>query len=166
MSRNCGYATTRPTRSRFISAASPNSLSISNSHRIGWDRNTSGNTSCSWFSEKGRMGGLQSNSVRVAVFLPPRAAPRLDDEHIPYSPYCRHWSVSGRGLAPSSEVARRQRAKSWEPRATSSLARLLAKHGRRSEARSMLAEIYNWFTEGFDTADLKEANALLDELAT
>ena len=55
-------------------------------------------------------------------------------------------------------------AKSWELRATMSLARLLAKRGRRDEARAMLSDIYNWFTEGFDTADLKEAKALLDEL--
>ena len=47
----------------------------------------------------------------------------------------------------------------------SSLARLLARQYRRDEARAMLAEIYNWFTEGFDTADLKEAKALLDELS-
>ena len=51
-----------------------------------------------------------------------------------------------------------------ELRATTSLARLLAKQGRRDEARAMLAEIYGWFTEGFDTADLKDAKALLDEL--
>ncbi len=63
------------------------------------------------------------------------------------------------------EIARRQSAKSPELRATTSLARLLAKQGRRDEARAILAEIYNWFTEGFDTADLKEAKALLDELA-
>jgi class 3 adenylate cyclase/predicted ATPase len=63
------------------------------------------------------------------------------------------------------EIAQRQQAKSWELRATMSLTRLLAKQGRRDEARSMLADIYNWFTEGFDTADLKEARALLDELA-
>ena len=50
--------------------------------------------------------------------------------------------------------------------ATSSLARLLAKQGKRNEARAMLAEIYNWFTEGFDTADLKDAKALLEELST
>ncbi len=62
------------------------------------------------------------------------------------------------------ELARKQNAKSWELRATMSLARLLVKQGRRDEARTMLAEIYNWFTEGFDTADLKEAKALLDEL--
>ena len=53
-----------------------------------------------------------------------------------------------------------------ELRATMSLARLLAKQGRRDEARTMLAEIYNWFTEGFDTADLKDAKALLDELSS
>jgi predicted ATPase len=61
-------------------------------------------------------------------------------------------------------VARKQSAKSLELRATTSLARLLASQGKRDEASSMLAEIYNWFTEGFDTADLKEAKALLDEL--
>ena len=54
-------------------------------------------------------------------------------------------------------VALEQRAKSLELRAATSLARLLAKQGRRDEARAMLAEIYNWFTEGFDTADLKDA---------
>jgi predicted ATPase len=62
------------------------------------------------------------------------------------------------------EIARNQSAKSWELRATTSLARLLAKQGRRDEARTMLAEIYNWFTEGFDTRDLKDAKALLNEL--
>jgi len=62
------------------------------------------------------------------------------------------------------EIARRQQAKSWELRATMSLARLLAKQDRRDEARTTLAEIYNWFTEGFDTAALKDAKALLDEL--
>ena len=62
------------------------------------------------------------------------------------------------------EIARRQSARSAELRATTSLARLLAKRGRREEARTMLAEIYGWFTEGFDTADLKDAKALLDQL--
>jgi predicted ATPase len=63
------------------------------------------------------------------------------------------------------EIARKQSAKSWELRATMSLARLLASQGRREEARRMVADIYGWFTEGFDTADLIEAKALLDELA-
>jgi predicted ATPase len=63
------------------------------------------------------------------------------------------------------EIARRQGAKAWELRATMSLSRLLANHGRRDEALLMPAEIYIWFTEGFDTADLKDAKALLDELS-
>jgi predicted ATPase len=62
------------------------------------------------------------------------------------------------------EVARKQSAKSFELRATMSLARLLASQGHRDEARAMLADIYSWFTEGFDTADLIDAKALLDEL--
>jgi adenylate cyclase len=62
------------------------------------------------------------------------------------------------------EIARIQSAKSLELRATTSLAQLLRDTGRRDEARTMLAEIYGWFTEGFDTADLKDAKALLEEL--
>ena len=62
------------------------------------------------------------------------------------------------------EKASTQRAKYAEVCATISLARLLAKQNRCDEARTMLAEIYNWFTEGFDTADLKDASALLEEL--
>ena len=62
------------------------------------------------------------------------------------------------------EIARNQSSKSFEMRAKTSLARLLRDTGRRDEARAMLAEIYGWFTEGFDTADLKDAQALLDEL--
>jgi tetratricopeptide (TPR) repeat protein len=63
-------------------------------------------------------------------------------------------------------LARNMEAKALELRATMSLARLLRDTGRRDEAHTILAAIYNWFTEGFDTADLKEAKALLDELAT
>jgi tetratricopeptide (TPR) repeat protein len=61
-------------------------------------------------------------------------------------------------------VARRQEAKWWELRSSVSLARMLRDTNRRNEARAMLGEIYNWFTEGLDTADLKDAKALLDEL--
>jgi predicted ATPase len=64
------------------------------------------------------------------------------------------------------EIARRQAARSWELRAASSLARLLVAAGRRDEARRTLAGVYDWFTEGFDTTDLGEAKALLDDLAT
>jgi predicted ATPase len=63
------------------------------------------------------------------------------------------------------EVARRQQAKSWELRATVSLCRLWQEQGRIDEARQMLAEIYGWFTEGFDRPDLQEARALLEELS-
>jgi predicted ATPase len=62
------------------------------------------------------------------------------------------------------ELARSQEAKSWELRATTSLARLWRDQGNPAEARELLAPVYGWFTEGFDTADLKEAKALLDSL--
>jgi predicted ATPase len=61
-------------------------------------------------------------------------------------------------------VARAQQAKSWELRAAISMARLWRDQGKRDEARELLAPVYGWFTEGFDTLDLKEAKALLDEL--
>jgi predicted ATPase len=61
-------------------------------------------------------------------------------------------------------VARAQQAKSWELRAATSLARLWRDQDKRDEAHDLLAPIYGWFTEGFDTLDLKQAKALLDEL--
>jgi predicted ATPase len=61
-------------------------------------------------------------------------------------------------------IAQQQNAKAWELRAATSLARLWHQQGKIAEARQMLAEIYGWFTVGFDTADLKDAQALLDEL--
>jgi len=64
------------------------------------------------------------------------------------------------------EVARRQQAKSLELRAAMSLARLWQQRGKKAEARQLLAEVYNWFTEGFDTKDLQEAKALVEELGT
>lgn len=63
------------------------------------------------------------------------------------------------------EVARRQEAKSLELRAVMSLSQLWQRQGKQEEARRMLTEIYDWFTEGFDTADLREAKTLLEELA-
>ena len=62
------------------------------------------------------------------------------------------------------DVAQKQSAKSWELRAATSLARLWQQQGKTAEARQLLSEIYNWFTEGFDTKDLTEAKALLEEL--
>jgi integrase len=62
------------------------------------------------------------------------------------------------------EIAKEQSAKSWELRAATSLARLWQQQGKTVEAHQLLSEIYNWFTEGFDTKDLQEAKALLEEL--
>jgi predicted ATPase len=70
-----------------------------------------------------------------------------------------------RGFGSAIRIAKSQSAKSLELRATTGLARLLVKRGRRADARAMLAEIYGWFTEGFDTTDLKDAKALLDKLS-
>jgi hypothetical protein len=65
----------------------------------------------------------------------------------------------------SLEWAREQQAKSWELRTSTSLARLWQGQGKRDDAHDLLAPVYNWFTEGFDTKDLIEAKALLEELA-
>ena len=64
------------------------------------------------------------------------------------------------------EVARRQQAKSFELRAATSLARLWQRQGKTAAARQLVAETYGWFTEGFGTADLKDARALLDDLSS
>jgi predicted ATPase len=97
--------------------------------------------------------------------LPDSPIPRFPDsssESSPILPFphsspeeCFHKAIA---------IARRQQAKSLELRATTSLSRLWQQQGKKEEARQMLAEIYGWFTEGFDTADLKEAKALLEEL--
>jgi predicted ATPase len=63
-------------------------------------------------------------------------------------------------------VAREQQAKSWELRAAMSMARLWRDQGKRQQARDLIAPVYGWFSEGFDTLDLKQAKALLEELAS
>ena len=77
----------------------------------------------------------------------------------------RHRSKAQAYFQRALTVARQQQAKSWELRAATSLARLRRDRGKVREARELLAPIYEWFTEGFDTRDLKEAKALLEELA-
>ena len=62
------------------------------------------------------------------------------------------------------DITRKQEAKSWELRAATSLARLWQRQGKNAEARDLLAPVYGWFTEGFDTKDLQAAKALLEEL--
>jgi predicted ATPase len=64
------------------------------------------------------------------------------------------------------QIARQQKAKSWELRAATSLARLWRDQGKAQQARELLAPVYGWFTEGFDTRDLKEAKTLLEQLAS
>ena len=87
--------------------------------------------------------------------------------------HCRgnRTTLAGAGCGESGRVFRarargcgEQQAKSWELRAAMSMARLWRDQGRRDEARDLLAPLYGWFTEGFDTRDLKEAKVLLDEL--
>jgi predicted ATPase len=96
----------------------------------------------SWFeAEIKRMAG------EIALLLPDPDATKAEE-------YFEH------ALA----VARQQQAKSWELRAATSMARLWRDQGKRQQARELLAPIYGWFSEGFDTLDLKEAKALLDEL--
>ena len=68
-------------------------------------------------------------------------------------------------FAQAIAIARTQQARSFELGAATSLARLWQQQGKREEAHDLLAPVYHWFTEGFDTADLKDAKALLDELA-
>ena len=70
----------------------------------------------------------------------------------------------GASLQHAIHIAQAQQAKSLELRAATSLARLWGEQGRRTEARDLLAPVYGWFTEGFDTADLTDAKLLLDEL--
>jgi predicted ATPase len=77
----------------------------------------------------------------------------------------RHrWEEAEQSFDTALAIARRQQAKSWELRAAMSLARLWQQQGKRTEARELLAPIYGWFTEGFDTADLQEARIVLDAL--
>jgi len=81
-------------------------------------------------------------------------------QHFPDATQAETW------LSQALAMARRQQVKSWELRATLSLSRLWQQQGKQDEARKLLTEVYGWFTEGFDTADLQEARALLDVLTT
>ena len=74
------------------------------------------------------------------------------------------WEEAAQSFRRAIEVARRQQAKSFELRAAMSLSRLWLQQGKAREARQLLAPVYSWFTEGFDTADLQEAKTLLGAL--
>jgi predicted ATPase len=75
-----------------------------------------------------------------------------------------HIGVAEELFRKALDIARKQEAKLWELRAAVSLARLRRDQGRHAESRDLLAPVYDWFTEGFDTPDLKEAKGLLNEL--
>jgi predicted ATPase len=75
------------------------------------------------------------------------------------------FEAAERSFSAALGQARATAARAWELRAATSLARLWRDQGRRAEAHDLLAPVYGWFTEGFDTADLKDARALLDELS-
>jgi predicted ATPase len=77
-----------------------------------------------------------------------------------------HTAKAERYFERALAVARQQQAKSWELRAAMSMARLWRDQGKRQQARELLTPVYGWFTEGFDTLDLKEAKTLLAELAS
>jgi predicted ATPase len=82
----------------------------------------------------------------------------------PHDPRTEEQEAEGYFLQ-AIEIAKKQQAKSWELRATTSLARLWQQQGKQAEAHQLLSDIYGWFTEGFDTKDLQEAKALLEELS-
>ena len=77
---------------------------------------------------------------------------------------CNRLEEAQNAFEEALRVARSQQAKSYELRAATSLARLWGEQSRRTEALDLLAPVHGWFTEGFDTADLKDAKALLDQL--
>src|SRR5215475_13297914 len=99
-------------------------------------------------------------SPHVAAYLQPSLRGALLVRQGPRPP----WEEAEACFQQARAIARQQQAKSWELRAAMSLARLWQQQGKRAEARDLLAPIYGWFTEGFDTADLQEAKALLGEL--
>ncbi len=85
-----------------------------------------------------------------------QAASPSPEERVPEAENCFQQAIA---------IARQQSAKSWELRAAMSLSRLWQQQGKKTEARDLLAPVYHWFTEGFDTADLKDAKALLADLS-
>ncbi len=114
-------------------------------------------TSLSSIVFKGELLLIQATSRAVSQAAPAgKAAFEAEPPAIAQAEACFNQSI---------KIAREQKAKSWELRAVMSLARLYQNQGKQEQARDLLAEIYGRFTEGFDTADLREAKALLDKLS-
>jgi predicted ATPase len=110
-----------------------------------------------WEAELHRLKGelLLQCGVRRPVSAVPIPPSAIDNPHSAAAEVCFHQALA---------ITRRQQTKSLELRAATSLARLWQHQGKRAEAHALLAPIYGWFTEGFDTADLQGARALLEEL--
>jgi tetratricopeptide (TPR) repeat protein len=127
-------------------------------------------TRLTWLAEAQALGGAPADSLRTI------------EEALTVNPDERYWrpetlrlrgevrrrqgeeEMAEADFRDAIALAREMSAKAWELRAATSLARLWREQGRRAEARDLLASVFSWFTEGFDTPDLKEAKALLDEL--
>ena len=114
---------------------------------------------CNYEAELYRLKGellLAQEGKRQKAKACPELGRRGKNEYVSEAEECFHKAI---------DITRRQSAKSLELRAATSLARLWQHQGKKEEARELLAPVYNWFTEGFDTADLKDAKALLEELS-
>jgi DNA-binding winged helix-turn-helix (wHTH) protein/predicted ATPase len=112
---------------------------------------------CVWEAELHRLKGVLVSQAR-------HQPPALEGGMLHATDRTLHTAEAEASLHQALTIARRQQAKSLELRAAMSLARLWQQQGKRTEARELLAPIYSWFTEGFDTADLQEAKALLEDL--
>jgi predicted ATPase len=112
---------------------------------------------CVWEAELHRLKG-------VLVLQARNQLPALEGGMLHATDSALHTAEAEACLYQARAIARRQQAKSLELRAAMSLARLWQQQGKRTEARELLAPIYSWFTEGFDTADLQDAKALLEDL--
>jgi predicted ATPase len=121
-----------------------------------------GETETSKEESENRRGGESATGRRESLSSSP--VPRFSDS--PVLSWSTRLPVSSpeEAFQKAIEIARKQQAKSLELRAAMSLARLWQQQGKQKEAHEVLAEIYGWFTEGFDTKDLQEAKALLDSL--
>ena len=119
----------------------------------------SGQFDCAWRCIESAMTAMQATGERWCA----AEAHRVAGEIALKSPQ-RDAAKAHAHFAHSLRIARAQQAKSWELRAATSLARLLNDQGKRHAAYDLLASTYDWFTEGFDTSDLRKAKALLAEL--
>jgi predicted ATPase len=137
-----------------------------------------GHLAIPWYKTMLAVGMASAGEVDAALTIVGEAIDQIErpgwEERLYYPEVLRvkGWMLEMKGDAPGAEAgyraslawAAKQQAKSWELRTATSLARLLHRQGKSSEARGLLAPVYDWFTEGFDTGDLEDARLLLEEL--